>query len=121
MSNIVNRENKFFIGRISKRDKSVKYLNMSDISGHISYGDTMTGAFLGTVQKATKVAAWLTNSYAEVGIEIHCYPISSAETNTHFIANIPDDYKEIVVANFTTVDEAATEEPEPELPPEDGE
>lgn len=115
MTNLTDRTDKYYVAKVSKRSNAVEFMNVSNISGAISFRPDMESGHFDESAKATRIAAHLNNLYAEIGLEIYCYRVASAETNTHTINNAPAEYRDIVRAYYgqleTPEEEVPTDEP----------
>lgn len=113
MANLTDRTDKYYVAKVSQRNRTVEFMNVSNISGAISYRSEMEGGSYEDASTANRVAAYLNNIYKELGLDIYCYRVSSAESNVHTIANAPDEYKAIV-REYLGVEEDEEEEEEEE-------
>lgn len=114
MTNLTDRTDKYYVAKVSKRSNTVEFMNVSNISGAISFRTDMESGHLSDAGVANRIANFLNGIYKELGMEIYCYRVNSAETNVHAISNASDEYKAIVRAHYGQLpeeEEAPEEEP----------
>ena len=114
MANYTSRTDKYFVAKVSMRNQSVEYVNVSNISGAISFRSEMESGSYDDPVTANKIAAHLNGIYEELGLEIYCYRVASAETNNHAIANAPQEYQDVVRRFFGEEPDTPEEEEEEE-------
>ncbi|RXK19100.1 hypothetical protein [Macrococcus sp. DPC7161] len=96
MDNITTVTRIYYIAKVGKKDKSVRFIKPSQYSGLFNESELKDNMSFTDVTVANQIIANLNNIYKLSGLEYYCYLVNIADNSTHTISNIPAEYAEVV-------------------------
>ncbi|MGK0577499.1 hypothetical protein [Macrococcus capreoli] len=96
MENITTTTRIYYIAKVDKKAKTVKYIKPTPYGGLFTESDTKDNMSFTDATVANQIIANVNNIYKVTGLEYYCYLVNIADNSTHVISNIPSEYAEVV-------------------------
>lgn len=96
MENITTVNNLYYVAKVSKRDRNVRFVKPSPYNGLFNESETKDNMSFKDATHANTVVSYLNKIYELMQFDFYCYLVRIAENNTHVVTGVPEEYANIV-------------------------
>lgn len=96
MENITTRKDTFFVAKVSKESKTVRFIKISPYNGIFNESEKTDGMAYDTIEQANGVVASMNKIFGLTKTDFYCYLVRNAENSTHVVVNAPEEYAKII-------------------------